>query len=46
LPEKEVLGACWYAVQGTPPCGEGYDYAGACYLPVPSRMKLPNTLEE
>ena len=44
LQETEALGGCWYPVQGHPPCGEGYEYKGSCFLPVPkSRKKEPTS---
>lgn len=42
LPEVELKGGCWWRVaDAKPPCEEGYDHPGGCYLPVPERMKPP-----
>lgn len=46
LPEVEAKGACWYVVEGKPPCGEGYDFDGRCHIPVPARFKVPNAVDE
>jgi hypothetical protein len=46
LPEVEIKGACWWKVaDAAPPCDEGYAHGGACYLPVPERMKVPSTIQ-
>lgn len=44
LREYELRGACWYRVDGEPPCGEGYELGAFCYAPVPSRFKVPSTV--
>lgn len=44
LREYELRGACWYRVDGEPPCGEGYELGAFCYAPVPARFKVPSTM--
>lgn len=43
LKEHQLLGACWYRMEGEPPCGEGYQNGNSCYAPVPARLKVPST---
>lgn len=42
--EHELRGACWYRMEGEPPCGEGYENGGSCYAPVPARFRVPSTI--
>lgn len=41
----EINGGCWYGVKIKPPCGDFYEWQGACYLPVMGRTRAPTTQE-
>jgi serine/threonine protein kinase len=41
----EINGGCWYGGEIKPPCGDFYEWQGACYLPVMGRTRVPTTQE-
>jgi hypothetical protein len=44
--EVVINGGCWRHMTDTdPPCGDYYEWRGACYLPVMARQRVPTTQE-
>ncbi len=43
--QRAINGLCWWALSWKPPCGDGYEHEGRCYVPVVLNTRPPTTDE-
>jgi len=43
--QKAINGLCWWVLSWKPPCGDGYEHEGRCYVPVVLKARPPTTEE-
>ncbi len=43
--QVEINGGCWFEMVGRPPCGQLYEHAGKCYVPVREMPRPPTSVD-
>ncbi|WP_434391141.1 hypothetical protein [Melittangium boletus] len=43
--QVEFNGGCWIEVMGKPPCGQFYEHAGKCYVPMRETPRPPTSVD-
>ncbi|WP_434379948.1 hypothetical protein [Melittangium boletus] len=43
--QEEINGGCWSEMRMKPPCGQFYEHAGKCYVPVRETPRPPTSVQ-